>query len=73
MICIYAIRDKKRKKKRANMDLVHKLWLLIDDHDVTTEWVRGHDGDPDNEECDRLCADIMRLQRTQKAPSRGNE
>ena len=34
------------------------LWLEIDRlmafHDITWEWVRGHNGDPMNEKADRL-------------------
>jgi ribonuclease HI len=37
-----------------NQDLWQKLALLSANHKVTWEWVRGHDGHPFNERCDRL-------------------
>jgi len=38
-----------------NTDLWKRLWDLIQfHHKVTFTWVRGHDGHPQNEECDRL-------------------
>ena len=38
-----------------NPDLWQALWTEVIKHDsVTRKWVRGHNGDPINEECDRL-------------------
>lgn len=34
-------------------------------HSVTFEWVRGHAGDPDNERCDLLCAEILEPHKAQ--------
>ena len=42
------------KKPVKNQD----LWMALDEaigrHDITWKWVKGHDGNPGNEEADRL-------------------
>ncbi len=46
-----------KKADRApalNPDLWEKLLHLLEQHDVTFVWVKGHDGHPYNERCDRL-------------------
>ena len=40
--------------KAKNPDLWEKLLSLLAVHDVTFEWVRGHDGHAENERCDAL-------------------
>ena len=42
------------KKKALNVDLWEELLELLEKNDVTFEWVRGHDGHPQNERCDAL-------------------
>lgn len=43
------------KKERAlNPDLWHRLLEISDSHSVCFEWVKGHDGHTENEQCDRL-------------------
>ena len=37
-----------------NADLWERLLNLLDRHDVTFVWVKGHDGHPYNERCDKL-------------------
>ena len=37
-----------------NSDLWEKLLLLLDTHEVELVWVKGHDGHPYNERCDKL-------------------
>jgi ribonuclease HI len=37
-----------------NDDLWRKLQALIEAHEVTWHWVRGHAGNPENERADRL-------------------
>lgn len=37
-----------------NADLWRQLLKLLDTHEVTFRWIRGHEGDPDNERCDML-------------------
>jgi ribonuclease HI len=41
-------------KKALNPDLWSILLDLCNRHQVTFVWVRGHDGHPENERCDRL-------------------
>ena len=42
------------KQPVKNQDLWKRLVPLIDAHQVTWRWVRGHSGDPENERCDVL-------------------
>lgn len=55
---VYAWRDngwKKADKKPAlNVDLWERLLALLEKHDVTFNWIKGHDGHEFNELCDRL-------------------
>jgi ribonuclease HI len=37
-----------------NVDLWERLLKAIDGHRVTFNWVKGHDGHPENERCDKL-------------------
>ena len=45
---------KSDKKPALNPDLWEELLRLLEIHDVTFVWVRGHHGHPYNERCDRL-------------------
>ena len=54
---IYAWRDKGWRKGRdelKNPDLWERLYRLTETHKVTFVWVKGHNGHPYNERCDRL-------------------
>ena len=42
------------KKPALNVDLWEKLLELLEIHNVTFVWVRGHNGHPYNERCDTL-------------------
>ena len=42
------------KKPVKNQDLWQALDDAIERHDITWKWVKGHDGDPGNEEADAL-------------------
>ncbi|MBQ7173379.1 MAG: ribonuclease HI [Clostridia bacterium] len=42
------------RKPALNPDLWEKLLALLDKHEVTFVWVKGHDGHPYNERCDQL-------------------
>lgn len=72
MVCIYAMRaascDKGRKKKRKNPDLVKLLWREMDRHRIEPVWVKGHNGDEDNEWCDRKADSLRRTVATPNFP-----
>lgn len=48
---------KSDKKPALNVDLWEKLLPLLEMHDVTFNWVKGHAGHPENERCDRLAVE----------------
>lgn len=52
----------KRKKNEPvkNPDLWKQLLTLCQHYVVTFEWVKGHDGNPLNEECDRLAVEALK-------------
>lgn len=43
-----------QKKPVKNVDLWKRLLEAKKDHQVTFHWVKGHDGHPENERCDKL-------------------
>lgn len=45
---------KSDKKPALNSDLWETMLKLLDIHDVTFVWVKGHAGHPENERCDEL-------------------
>lgn len=45
---------KKDRKPALNPELWDELLTLISKHEVTIEWVKGHDGHPENERCDKM-------------------
>ena len=42
------------REKAQNPDLWETLLNLLDQHDVTFVWVKGHAGHPENERCDQM-------------------
>lgn len=44
----------KKTEEVPNADLWQELLKLLRIHDVTFIWVRGHNGHPENERCDKL-------------------
>ena len=59
---VYSWKEKGWKKAdkspALNPDLWEKLLKLIDLHDITFVWVKGHAGHPYNERCDKLATDF---------------
>ena len=45
------------KKPALNVDLWEELLPLLDTHKVEFEWVKGHNGHPYNERCDKLAVE----------------
>ncbi len=45
---------KSDRSPALNVDLWEQLLALLEKHEVTFVWVKGHDGHPYNERCDRL-------------------
>ena len=45
-------------KEALNVDLWEELLPLLETHKVTFVWVKGHDGHPYNERCDKLATDF---------------
>lgn len=48
---------KSDKKPALNSDLWEKLLFLTERHRVSFVWIKGHQGHPENERCDRLAVD----------------
>jgi len=42
------------KKDVQNLDLWKRLLKAMEPHKVTYQWVKGHDGHPQNERCDQM-------------------
>ncbi|MEE3421062.1 MAG: ribonuclease HI [Lachnospiraceae bacterium] len=54
---------KSDKKPVKNVDLWQRLLKAAEPHTITWVWVKGHNGQPENERCDRLAtsaADALR-------------
>ena len=48
------------KKPVLNVDLWTKLLPLLDEHDITFIWVKGHNGHEYNEKCDELAVNYYK-------------
>ncbi len=44
-------------KPALNPDLWEKLLNLLEVHEVEINWIKGHNGHPENERCDRLAVE----------------
>ena len=49
--------EQKNFAKKANADLWQRFLAVYRRHDVKFVWVRGHNGHPENERCDRLAVE----------------
>ena len=49
-----------KKEKALNPDLWEKLLELLEVHEVTFHWVKGHAGPPENERCDEMAVQEAR-------------
>ena len=48
------------KKPALNADLWERLLGLLDQHDVSFVWIKGHAGHPENERCDQMAVEESR-------------
>ncbi len=48
------------KKPVLNRDLWERLLPLLETHQITFQWTKGHAGDPNNERCDELAVAASR-------------
>lgn len=46
-----------QKQEPPNRDLWERLLALLERHETAFHWVRGHDGHPYNERCDKLAVE----------------
>ena len=51
---------KSDKKPALNDDLWERLLGLLDQHDVSFVWIKGHAGHPENERCDQMAVEESR-------------
>ena len=51
---------KSDKKPALNADLWERLLGLLDQHDVSFVWIKGHAGHPENERCDQMAVEEPR-------------
>lgn len=54
--------DNARKKNLKNLDLWQQLDKEAQKHDITWQWVKGHNGHPENERCDILAKNTAKSQ-----------
>ncbi len=47
------------KKPALNSDLWETLLALLEKHEVSVKWVKGHAGHPENERCDTLAVSTI--------------
>jgi len=53
-------------KRKKNQDLWAELDQLVAGHDITWQWVRGHNGHPENEACDSLAQRAASIARSSR-------
>ena len=56
-------RGPKGKQPVKNVDLWKQLVALCEKHEVDFQYVKGHAGHPENEECDRMAVEAIRRAR----------
>jgi len=66
---VYTWRSKnwqKGGKAVPNADLWQMLLPLLEKHEVSFRWIRGHDGHPENERCDKMAVACAKNHISQK-------
>lgn len=51
-----------KKEKAQNIDLWQELLPLLDEHEISVQWVKGHATDKENQRADRLAVEASRGQ-----------
>ncbi|MBR5496103.1 MAG: ribonuclease HI [Oscillospiraceae bacterium] len=46
-----------KREKALNPDLWSRLLDLLEVHEVDFEWIKGHNGHPENERCDKMAVE----------------
>ncbi len=46
-----------KREKALNPDLWERLLDLLEVHEVDFEWIKGHNGHPENERCDKMAVE----------------
>lgn len=54
------------RERVKNQDLWQRLLQAMAPHEVTYHWVKGHNGQPENERCDHLATQAADAQKEQK-------
>jgi ribonuclease HI len=49
-----------QKKPVLNRDLWERLLILSNPHQIEWRWIKGHEGHPENERCDKLAKQAIR-------------
>ncbi|MCL4477266.1 MAG: ribonuclease HI [Nitrospirae bacterium] len=49
-----------QKKDVLNRDLWERLLKVSEPHEIEWTWIKGHDGHPENERCDRLAREEIK-------------
>ena len=58
--------QKKGFKDKKNQDLWQRFLKIYQLHKVTFQWVKGHDGNPENERCDELAVEAAKKSALQR-------
>lgn len=63
------------RRNAPNLTLWESIWYYMNIHRVTAEWVRGHNGHTQNEQCDRMAnaARVAMIARKQLTPTELSE
>ncbi len=62
-----------REEAAENSDLWARLLDLCEKHDVEFQWVRGHNGHPENERCDELAVEMTHRRELPPDPGYGKK
>lgn len=55
-----------KKEEIQNKELWMKLFEFTNKHEIEWIWIKGHEGHPENEKCDRIAKEIIKNNRIKK-------